>query len=587
MQADLSGLLESNDVPTHEEVMLAKRVIVDLVAQLSNLGAQLRKHEAILSPVRRLPAEILGRIFYFASAGESGYTDEEDRDALLMFCLVCKTWNEAAQVKSELWGQLRIDSFDYDAHKEDVERWLARANQASRVVGISSYGCDCSMYHDSWSEAGQDEVDDEEDAPCYFQSDGLAKFLASGPVLNTLHLEMQSTLCFARLMHGITIHSGATKPSWDSIRSLRLSWDSDGAWIEAQSLERSLFRHLPSNLKSLHLDLPAPEYVTRHRSSPFPWKLLRIPPTILQGLTSLTISSHWDGPHVLECLQHCKNLETLRFEQSGLPVEYEWWEKDSGGFPLVDDLRRGVFLPKLHSLDLICVDASTTGKYLPYLRVPALVNLTVQFREFHYYEKVRDGALRGVSDLLSSLEGLTPNMKERIRSLSIGRDGEVEEIDAKDLIIILSGLTSLESLTLNYVTFDPRVLQAPPTSLFISSVQHLEILNVPAEFNFEAMLQFLQRHTAQSSGSANTILKRVRFSYAKAIKPFGDQSCSADWSRCYKAQQLREKSGVMVEGDISLENRWLLYHMPSRGRIAPYYVEDPYTTRRTELPNPE
>lgn len=582
MQGGLSRLLNSNDAPSPIEAVSVQQEVASLASQLAALEARLQKHRAILSPIRRLPVEILGQIFFFAVFSDAEYADEKERKALEAICRVCKAWNEAALITPQLWGRLDIDVYCADAHHDDVLKWLGRANEASRALNIASYGCDCTSSRVSYSNFEQEDVD--ERLGCLFQAEGIAKLLAVGPPLSCLHLEMESSLCFAHLTKSMNMYGDGKKSSWSSIRRLRLSWPYNGPWVEADSLSSSFFRHLPPNLEVLHLELPALHTVIRHRVLTCPWPLLHILPSTLQGLTGLSISTSWSGPHILDCLQHCKSLETLTVRYADRPSRSGWQEDTST--PLINAFATGpgVLLPKLQKLELCGLDSTAIGYSLSYLNAPFLSEIEVEFRNIDEHGDLTEGMPLALDDL-ESLEARTPNVRSQICSIVVSRDKEIEEVEMRDLMDVLSSLTSLTSLTLDHFTFDPLPLQsgANPTS-FLPHLQYLALLNIPAEFNLEAILDYLvqrqsaaERRSKRSASKSGGGLKRVKIGYAEAIKPdsemgLGDKlPLSSDITRRNMAFNLIAAYGVTIEGDLSLEDRWGLYHMSSSGRIGPYY----------------
>ncbi|KAF6748510.1 hypothetical protein DFP72DRAFT_789177, partial [Ephemerocybe angulata] len=83
----------------NEVEKITSRISV-LRAELEGLENRLRQHHSALSPVRRVPPEILAEIF---SALVMGVQGSEGRDGLLDLGLVCKGWRRAALSSHRLW----------------------------------------------------------------------------------------------------------------------------------------------------------------------------------------------------------------------------------------------------------------------------------------------------------------------------------------------------------------------------------------------------------------------------------------------------------------------------------------------------
>ncbi|KAF9466182.1 hypothetical protein BDZ94DRAFT_1252305 [Collybia nuda] len=126
-------LLSSNDVPTpievahmHREITEGTRVMDDMDAASIYLTEALRRldilrdalstrlHQCrrVLSPIRKLPVEILAEIFLYASGTSEGRAVKEDLPNLMRshrYLLgVCKRWREIAISLQDLWACIDI-----------------------------------------------------------------------------------------------------------------------------------------------------------------------------------------------------------------------------------------------------------------------------------------------------------------------------------------------------------------------------------------------------------------------------------------------------------------------------------------------
>ena len=120
-----------------------KKIEPELVEQIASLQAdqeaiqrQVVVHRALVSPYRRIPAEILSEIFTLALPDD--WQDRQSRigtlPRILAFAQVCTSWRSVALTMTpQLWTTLSIDIVAFDAmqrHPWALEMELAKAGQA-------------------------------------------------------------------------------------------------------------------------------------------------------------------------------------------------------------------------------------------------------------------------------------------------------------------------------------------------------------------------------------------------------------------------------------------------------------------------
>ncbi|KAF7341729.1 hypothetical protein MSAN_02071600 [Mycena sanguinolenta] len=126
--ARLSELSATNEPPREPELILVRTIaentsarLTALDAEISRLKARLRELEterttlsryhahsaAILSPFRRVPAEILGEIFSWTLPHFGEIFSTEDCPWILTH--VCSSWRAVALSKPSLWSLIHID----------------------------------------------------------------------------------------------------------------------------------------------------------------------------------------------------------------------------------------------------------------------------------------------------------------------------------------------------------------------------------------------------------------------------------------------------------------------------------------------
>ncbi|KAJ6595151.1 hypothetical protein DFH09DRAFT_1024997, partial [Mycena vulgaris] len=128
---DLAQLLTRNDVPQLFEIQSVLQVISDSQGRLNLLDAQiesvqatlaqlardreetagcLRQHKAIISPVRRVPPELLCEIFSLTLPWKKMFNDIEVLQSPWRLGHVCAPWRDAAIGYPPLWRVLEIQN---------------------------------------------------------------------------------------------------------------------------------------------------------------------------------------------------------------------------------------------------------------------------------------------------------------------------------------------------------------------------------------------------------------------------------------------------------------------------------------------
>ena len=137
-EAPIPRLLYTNDAPTDAQVVLIKAAIAEAISEATRFRRKLlereqdthrtvikgmttviqaridsadtfiQKHQGILSPVRRMPPELLQEIFSFANGDP--YYDDSSRDSNIVMSWrlsqVCRTWRRISFSTSTLWVRL-------------------------------------------------------------------------------------------------------------------------------------------------------------------------------------------------------------------------------------------------------------------------------------------------------------------------------------------------------------------------------------------------------------------------------------------------------------------------------------------------
>lgn len=119
-----------------ENLSYAQNNVDELMLQLSECFLKWTQYKAVISPVRRLPPEILCQIFLDAISSES--QKPHKNLAPLSLCQVCESWRWAALGLPKLWTHL-VFSFKPSTLERDIRRmefWLNRAKDLALSLSL-------------------------------------------------------------------------------------------------------------------------------------------------------------------------------------------------------------------------------------------------------------------------------------------------------------------------------------------------------------------------------------------------------------------------------------------------------------------
>jgi hypothetical protein len=236
---DCAHLYSTNTMPNPQEATAVqrevdnlKRKIAELRSQLQELEEELHHHKAVLSPIRRIPAEVLGQVVTLVLPVTLSYWE---RRQLLNFCLVCKPWRDAALAARWIWRSVGVGLDELYHAFEEIGFWLNRSGDFPKSLEVL-------MNH-----GFESDDDDGLDAECKSANRVLAQSLTDGPILDHLHLRYHDSRCFGNLVKALHSYSAIAKSKirpWDCLRSLSLEFQDD--WAESEDPSQSRFRHVIS-----------------------------------------------------------------------------------------------------------------------------------------------------------------------------------------------------------------------------------------------------------------------------------------------------------------------------------------------------
>ncbi|KAF6747452.1 hypothetical protein DFP72DRAFT_919870 [Ephemerocybe angulata] len=494
----ISYLLDSNTPPKPVEIPVVEsriRDLVDKISELRKLEVELERHRAVLSPVRRIPREVLGHVFTFLHPYEGGekVRNAAGRKDLLQLSLVCKLWRDATLGTHELWTGLQIRPRHSLESLKSVRAWFSQAGSLPRR-----------LQYEGWTLGDGDRFTDRprrycscgdlysrpEPRPCLLAASALPQLLTNGPRLDHLTLKCANTVCFGHFLDAMdTLRQDPTTPEsrpWDTLRSLSIKFRNTMLQHDPQlgDIIVSHLERLPI-VDSLAVDLPSswsafdPDFDTSHLE-------LKILPSLIERLTTFYISCTWSGPHLLKLLPHCCNVETLtiNFENSGNPLA------DMGDHPLVRNYSASPFvLPKLRTLR---TRMAQDLELLDLMQAPQLVNLDIGM--FPTTEKLSEDDL--LFPIASFLE--RSGTAQSLRTFQL----RACHIDAEHLFPIISNLNALTALTLDDVKVEMRILGKMfrehdagiqgGYGLSFSRLERLDILQLPPGYQLDPIVDYIK-----------------------------------------------------------------------------------------------
>jgi hypothetical protein len=154
-------LLGTNSRPTNVEVADIRRVLLDTEADLlaydrdidlleAVLESRRRErqaleefrklHASLLSPIRRLPSELLFEIFMLLAT--NSLRRSSSRDATFVLGAVCRDWRKLALSAPRLWCSIYVDldRCDSEARADMVRTWIERSGHYPLSFGLENFG---------------------------------------------------------------------------------------------------------------------------------------------------------------------------------------------------------------------------------------------------------------------------------------------------------------------------------------------------------------------------------------------------------------------------------------------------------------
>ncbi|RXW15819.1 hypothetical protein EST38_g10032 [Candolleomyces aberdarensis] len=406
-----------------------------------------------------MPPEVLGEIFVHSLPDVLEF-GAETRNHLVNIQLVCKSWQDAAQLTHKLWCVLSFDDIT-DVPCREVKQWFNRAGSIPKSLLIPA----------TWYNFCTDQ-----------QSSALTTLLANlEGTLDHLSLRYKGPRNFQNLLDSLgAVEKGPAslqRRPWDALKSFTLKFDDE--WDESPDTLRSIFLQLPSNITSFELHLPGKWSNAFEAEEDSESASLPLPKNLLERLSSLTLFCNWDGTEWLDAaLGHCINVETLTMDFMGAFWSYDRDEPHTAWL-----LSSGLLLPKVRTLRLQNVCPPSID-ILGVLKAPQLVELDIGFKP-------------GNDDVDWAFSQVVLSFVERSRCEATLRLLYLRYafMRAEELVTTLSHLPFLTHLTLEDTVMDPKTSPANLLRMLtfqLPNLEALELLELQPDYSVYPLLDFLE-----------------------------------------------------------------------------------------------
>lgn len=499
---DISHLLNSNSPPNPAELAAVRADYDAALKEIHRLRSNLSAQRGVLSPLRCMPLEILGLIFFFTETINP-----------MSLGLVCKRWREATLSRHDLWTHV---SAPPNADFNKIATWFRRSGTVPK-----------SLY--AWTPTH---------GPCRrktcsYESSALVKMLTEGPAtLQEFSISPQSARCFKRFISALEKTSEVT-PSrpWDNLRSLEVAfWDSDEMeWEEEDAT--TMFMRLPL-VESLSINLPSHEIVFDSGEEAIVASL-NISAPVLANLTSLTFGWDWAGPQFVTALGHCVKLETLE-----LDVKY------SDMFPTVLHWTTPPHLPRLRTMRL---RHHGSLEILGHIETPTIEELDIGLDGTQYASARNDEPFKIFATRFS----------KTIRSLRL-YDFCITPEQLAAILDMFSDLThfQLDRVKIDHEDFWPLMQEGIDDvdgvkRTYLPRLDHLEVLQVDREYTLE-IFGYVGRYL--KSKGPHQVHVDVSFQDAPHVNPLPDEDdISRSWNERVSIEPYLRAKGAKSKGSVSRE----------------------------------
>lgn len=516
-------LATNNDAPTLHEASLIRTQIEELerqntrlsksnpvaeVSQIQAVANQLDVLKTILAPVRRLPPEILGEVFFRMPTSEERPRNYQHTVANIS--LVCRSWRDAALLTPRLWCNIWVRADTPLLSFDTVCAWVARAGSIDRHLEISASECG------GIRKIGSQSTFDEEDLQvcagkaCIFANPVVVRLLKlASRAWSSVTLNLPAPGCLERIIGELKVFDDSQLEVDQASGSGGVRTFEVGAreWSHWPSVSQGdLFSFIPKSVTTLALHFPTQNGFEWYDGD---WKLpLGIPISLLQGLTSLELSfgmfTDISSSPLYKALQHCANLESLTMDFTTSALSH-------GEYDVSEDRFTGteVLLPKLRTLRLPQFNGGSLGG-LKLLKMPVLQDLYMSLEVDEAVHKMgRHGpvpySMQGqwdealdAKELIDFVRG-DRDVESHLRFLHVKALSLYNDV----LYRLLRDLRSLAHVKFEWVEFcsygpdDSFINLMAHTPLCLPNLKTIELLNLkhPSDFDIPSLRAFAEERS--------------------------------------------------------------------------------------------
>ncbi|KII91990.1 hypothetical protein PLICRDRAFT_102633, partial [Plicaturopsis crispa FD-325 SS-3] len=125
--------LESSLSTVEAEMARMQAVMENLSRKRTELSKSLKDHRDLLSPIRRLPPEMLSKIFIHCLTDDP--RPRADRAPLLLG-RVCHAWRLISHSTPQLWSSIAVKILEYQARPVHFRDWVGRSGALPLTMTI-------------------------------------------------------------------------------------------------------------------------------------------------------------------------------------------------------------------------------------------------------------------------------------------------------------------------------------------------------------------------------------------------------------------------------------------------------------------
>ncbi|KAF8886247.1 hypothetical protein CPB84DRAFT_1685141, partial [Gymnopilus junonius] len=127
-----------------EEIQSILASLKELEEERNGLDKTIEEYSLILSPIRRIPSELLQEIFYYCLPDHRNPV-MSFKEAPMLLAIICRSWRSIVLSSPRIWARLHIPLLLYNGHPDSkmmlerrhlVDTWLSRSGTCSLSISL-------------------------------------------------------------------------------------------------------------------------------------------------------------------------------------------------------------------------------------------------------------------------------------------------------------------------------------------------------------------------------------------------------------------------------------------------------------------